>query len=204
MNTIELNCPHCGAMIHADDDLVSFNCPGCGYEIRINGMKTDTSLSQSEPNRALLDNNRQGKTVNGKTRFLGILAIIVLSIGIGFFMGRYSISNPGSIEVPGSLQPSTQEPTLQTPYKVWMPFSSKEARSKSYNEVYDALYADGKGFQNIRGEEITKKPLIAKKIKSGDIKEIYIVVDNKHVKRFNKDDSFSSDARIVIKYYMFD
>ena len=48
MNTIELNCPHCGATIHADDDLVSFICPGCGYEIVLQ-TQANTPVFRSAP-----------------------------------------------------------------------------------------------------------------------------------------------------------
>lgn len=78
MNTIELCCPHCGAIIHAEEDLASFECPCCGSTIVLYEQSDAPSV------RSALIGEMVGKPMPPKKRKSPLRSVVaaVLSVAV--------------------------------------------------------------------------------------------------------------------------
>ena len=188
-----VSCPQCGADIEVEHGVTQFNCPRCGHGIFIDDQIDEDSLTtQVEEDLKLQSPAKKKKKVRN---IIGMLIAIMLFTAVGFFLGRLSDGHSAkSIQTNASIS--------QGPQLVCMPFSSKEASELDYEEVCSRLAQAG--FVNILGKEITKKPLLKRRLSSGTIKTISIMAGDESVKKFKKDQVFKSDAEILIEYYQFD
>lgn len=80
MNTIELNCPHCGATIRAEEDLGSFLCPRCGSGIVLQARRDD-SVTRDVSGRETAEKAKM--TRKKKSLLWGIIVAILLVAVIG-------------------------------------------------------------------------------------------------------------------------
>lgn len=85
MNTIELNCPHCGATIHADEDLSTFNCPCCGSGIILHAQ-ADAHVVKSVPERETAvktDPSKKEKWAHSVLAIILVFAVICIAGYLG-------------------------------------------------------------------------------------------------------------------------
>lgn len=173
MDILELQCPHCGAVIDVNEDAAAFDCPHCGSRIILEGPG-NIDLKDSLPNNT--SPIQYAQVSKKKSPLYSItITVIVLAIiaGSGLFAQKWYFENE----------------------RIPIPFSEKDAVGKNCESIKDDL--ESAGFTNI--ELVPETENSSKKHQT--VKEIKILDDNKYMNDFKKNTVFKRAARITIYYY---
>lgn len=183
MEFFTLECPHCGAELHVEDNLNTFFCMHCGKKVILDDKEIlqaklhleDLKHKERIQDKKMMEKERRAK--REQKSWIGYAAVMFGMFALMIGVGVYGDKREERLMMSGLLEVPNAEAFLS---------------GDNYEDVANQF--EDKGFTNIECIQMNEKGLLKK---SGDIDRITIDGNDS----FTQGDYFDPDSKVKIYYY---